>query len=471
MVGEDAAPYGNRLREALREQLVEVLTRDMPPVTRRDVRLPAVPGKALAVIGVRRSGKTTFLWQLLADRLAAGHPRESLILIGFEDDRLAGAEVADVAWLIEEYYRRHPEWRGRRRVTLCLDEIQIVPGWETLVRRLIDTEQIDIVVSGSSAAMLSREVASSMRGRGLEVVVTPFSFRETLRHTGLEPKKPWRDLPRAARSELENRLRRYLLVGGFPEVQGLNEFDRLAVLRSYVDLVVLRDVIDRHEVSNPVALRWLQRQLLSTPGGAFSVNRFYNALRSQGLPVAKDTLHAYLGYFEDAFLVRTVSLHAASERQRMANPRKAYPIDPGLIQLYERHGRENLGHALETAVLLDFDRRGYEVSYVRTDDQYEVDFCATRPGEVPWLVQVALDVSDPTVCERELRPLSATEGDLRRAKRVVVTLDGAPPRRALPADIALVGAAEWLLRDDETRPARAEKTRSPAGRVRAQRGT
>ena len=88
---------------------------------------------------------------------------------------------------------------------------------------------------------------------------------------------------------------------------------------------MLRDVIDRHAVTNPLALRRLQRQLLAHPGGAFSIKKHYDALRSQELRVGKDTLHAHLGYLEDAFLVRTVSRHAASERQRMVNPRKAYP--------------------------------------------------------------------------------------------------------------------------------------------------
>ena len=111
-------------------------------------------------------------------------------------------------------------------------------------------------------------------------------------------------------------------------------------------------MIERHAVSNPLALRWMQRHLLANPAALFSVQKYYDALKSQGIPVGKDTLHAYLGYLEDAFLIRTVSMHTASERQRMVNPRKAYPVDPGLIPLYERTGRSNLGHALETAVFL-----------------------------------------------------------------------------------------------------------------------
>ena len=147
---------------------------------------------------------------------------------------------------------------------------------------------------------------------------------------------------------LHQRLRRYLVEGGYPEAQGAEPRDRAALLAGYVDVVVLRDVIDRHAVSNPLALRWLQRQLLANPGGGFSVKKQYDTLRSQGVRVGKDTLHEYLGYLEDAFLVRTVSLHTASERRRMVNPRKAYPVDPGLITLFARRVQPDSGRALET---------------------------------------------------------------------------------------------------------------------------
>ena len=169
----------------------------------------------------------------------------------------------------------------------------------------------------------------------------------------------------------------------FPEAQGAEPQDRAALLTGYVDVVVLRDVIERHAVTNPLALRWMQRQLLANPGGRFSVQKQYDTLRSQGVRVGKDTLHAYLGYLEDAFLVRTVSLHSASERRRMVHARKAYPVDPGLIALFATSGRSHAGRALETVVLLELERRGWEVSYVRTTEGWEVDFFAHRAGERP----------------------------------------------------------------------------------------
>lgn len=433
--------------DLLRLKLAESLASAPPVLTRREVRLPGIRGKALAVIGVRRGGKTSFLRQCQSDRLADGRAPESQLLLSLEDERLAGMTVTDLAWLLDEHARQYPGLRESGLVTLYLDEVQIVPGWEGLVRRLADAGGVELFVSGSSARLVSREVATSLRGRAMEVLVFPFSFREALRHAGAEPSKAWARLRPAERMALDHRLRRYLIEGGFPEAQGAEPRDRAALLAGYVDVVVLRDVIERHAVSNPLALRWLQRQLLANPGGAFSVKKHYDTLRSQGVAVGKDTLHEYLAHLEDAFLVRTVAMHSASERQRMVNPRKAYPVDPGLIALFERSGREHQGRALETAVLLELERRGYEVSYVRTDDGWEVDFLAHRAGEAPLLIQVCLETNDDDTWTREVRALKAAKGAHRTAQALLVTGDATPPSTPLPVGLTWMSAAQWLLEE------------------------
>jgi predicted AAA+ superfamily ATPase len=416
-----------------------------PALTRRDVRLPGIPGKALAVIGVRRGGKTSFLRQCKADRLAAGRPAESQLLLSLEDERLAGMSVADLGWLLDEHARQLPGLREAGGITVYLDEVQTVPGWEGLVRRLMDTGGVEVFASGSSARLLSREVATSLRGRAMEALVLPFSFCEALRHAQAEPARAWGRFTSAERAALDQRLRRYLATGGFPEAQGAEPRDRAALLAGYVDVMVLRDVIERHALTNPLALRWLQRQLLANPGGSFSVKKQYDTLRSQGVSVGKDTLHQYLSHLEDAFLVRTVAMHSTSERQRMVNPRKAYPIDTGLIALFERSGRTHQGRSLETAVMLELERRGYEVSYVRTTDGFEIDFLAHRAGDPPLLVQVCLESADDETWTRELRSLEAAAAALPKARPFLVTLDAVPPPRALPRGITWAPAARWLL--------------------------
>ena len=435
------------MNQVIRQKITDALTSPVPSHTRRDVYLPTIKGKVMAVIGMRRSGKTTFLWQCLSDRLKAGIPRDALLYFNFEDERLAEMTPRELQVVVEEFFSLHPGHRDTRQVTFFLDEIQVVPGWETFVRRLLDTEKVELFLSGSSARLLSREVATSMRGRAMEVLVHPFSLREVLRHRGAEPASPWMDLPKANRSQLENHFREYLAGGGFPESQGVPARDRASLLRTYVDVAVLRDVIDRHKVSNPAALRWLQRHLLGNPAGPFSIQKFFDTLKSQGLPVGKNTLHDYLAHLEDAFLVRTVSLHTASERQRMVNPRKAYPIDPGLISLYERTGRANLGHALETAVLLELERRGCVIDYVRTEEAHEVDFFARHPEGDATLIQVCSEVSEPGTYEREVRALVAAAAEYPGAIPLLLTFDTLPPRSPLPKPLCWQPAIAWLLGD------------------------
>lgn len=428
----------------IRQKIVDAQAAPLPVFTRRDVHVPGVPGKAIAVIGMRRTGKTTFLYQVLADRLTQGIHRDGLLYFSFEDERLSDLKASHLHLVVEEYYRLHPEWRDGRQPVFFFDEIQNVPGWETFARRLLDEEKIELFISGSSARLLSREVATSMRGRAMEALVHPFSFREYLRHTGQEPEQPPDRLPKTTRSAIEKHVREYLANGGFPEAQNIAQRDRFALLRGYVDVALLRDVVERHAVSHPVVLRWLMRQLLGNAAGAFSVNKFYNDLRAQGISVAKDTLHDYLSHLEDAFLIRTTAVASESERRRRVNPRKAYPIDPGLIPVFDRSGRANLGHALETCVMLELERRGADIAYIRTETGFEVDFLARYPDGREELIQVCADLSNAATCKRETRALLDATLEHPDATLHLIGLQ-AEPIRDLPPNIVLHPAAAWLL--------------------------
>lgn len=207
--------------------------------------------------------------------MGAGAERRWLPMVSLEDERLLahnpGVELLDQ--LLETYFQLQPQVRqaGRPSTTrgcLFLDEIQRIPGWEGFVRRVMDGEPIDVVVSGSSAEMLSSEIASNLRGRAVEAVVFPFSFRESLRHAGLEPQRASTHWSSAERSRLAHQLELYLHCGGFPEVQGIEERGRRLLLGSYVDSTMLRDAIERHGIRQPLALQWLVRQLLGNGGGA-----------------------------------------------------------------------------------------------------------------------------------------------------------------------------------------------------------
>lgn len=442
-----------RLKQVFREQLADSARRPLPEFTPR--RVPGrvrMPGKATAVVGMRRVGKTTFVHQLRAERMARGVPAERLPFLSFEDERLAGLDATGLHLLLDEYYRQFPLANGdeagsggRPAVTWHFDEIQVVPGWERFVRRLLDTRDADVVVTGSSSAMLSAEVGTTMRGRAWRVPLHPFSFAESLEHQGRRPPGPAEPLMGPERARLERAFLDWLANGGFPEAQDLDRATRHQLLQDYVDVAMLRDVVERHGVRNVVALRWLVRHLLGNAAGRFSVQKFYAALKSQGVAVAKDTLHELLAHLEDCFLVRVVEMESASERQRMVNPRKAYPADTGLISVFGHADRADTGHALETAVLTELERRRYEVSYVNTPEGYEVDFLARSPQGRTELLQVCADMSDPTTAARELRALDSARAQFPQARRRLLTLtqDGLPAKA--PADVDIRPAYDWML--------------------------
>ena len=128
----------SQFRTVIRQKIIDAQAAPLPILTRRDVWLPAVKDKATAVIGMRRAGKTSLLWQILADRHASGVPREGLLYFSFEDERLADMQVRDLDLLVETFYQLNPAWRDSSRASFFLDEIQLVPGWELFARRLLD---------------------------------------------------------------------------------------------------------------------------------------------------------------------------------------------------------------------------------------------------------------------------------------------------------------------------------------------
>ncbi|MBM3794173.1 MAG: ATP-binding protein [Acidobacteria bacterium] len=436
------------LRDVICQKLADTIASKPVEATSRDIKLTKLPRRAHAIIGMRRAGKTSFLHQCLQERLAAGTPREALVYFSFEDERLGGLTAAGLNWILEEYFARYPQFRDGQKVTFFFDEIQVVPGWETFVRRILDSESLEVFVSGSSAKMLSREVATSLRGRATETTVFPFSFREFLRHRGIAPPEDPAFVPKAQRSQLDRLCRAFITEGGFPEAQELPDSVRVALLQSYVDTVIFRDVVERHNVTSIVALRRLTRQLLGASGGLFSIHRFLNDLKSQGVAASKDTLHALLGHLEDAFLVRMVPMATSSERQRQSNPRKIYPVDAGLGHAFDRSGKANVGHALENLVEVELERRGCELGYVRTEDGFEVGFLATPRTGAPLLMQVCAELNDPAMVDRELRALEAARAAHPRATRWLITLgtaDAMELQAQVPKGTTVKPAWQWFL--------------------------
>jgi uncharacterized protein len=284
-----------------------------------------------------------------------------------------------------------------------------------------------------------------MRGRGWEIAIHPFNFREWLRHHGHEEPAARGGLSVRRAVRVDAWFAEWLETGGFPEAQGLDAGQRRQLLQGYVDVLLLRDVIERHRVGNVTALRWMVRRLLGNPGGPFSVTKFEADLKSQGVAAGRETLYELLGHLEDTFLLRAVPVAADSEKRRQVNPRKIYPVDTALGPVFDRSGKANTGHALEVAVHGELWRRGAEVGYARTAEGFEVDFLGREPDGSQALIQVCADPTTPETLAREVRALQAAARENRVERQLILTAASSLPFPEVPAPIEILPAWQWML--------------------------
>lgn len=439
------------MSDAVLEKLIaESQERPLPATHPREVRLPAVPGKADALVGMRRSGKTYRLFVQMRALQAGGVPRSRMLYLNLEDDRLGPVDLSTLDRMLEIFFRRDPRARSEG-AWLFLDEVQVVAGWERFARRVLDTEEVRLAVCGSSARMLSTELATAFRGRSMTVEILPFSMREVALARGIELPQ---GVPGARlRSQLDALVVEYLRSGGFPAVFGLDPYDRIQALQEYVDLVVLRDVAERHNAGNLPVLRALVAALFAANANGFSVSRLHGALLSSGWRVAKATLLAYLDHLVDAFLVFLVPLRTRSARQRAVNVRKVYAVDPGLAAAMYRAGAGNEGAQLENAVYLELRRRYGRLSdgvvaWYRTREGHEVDFAIDDPvrGGPPALLQVCAHLDDPDTRARELRAIESAMGETGSEDATLVTLSREEEVRTPRGTIRVVPARAFFLR-------------------------
>lgn len=407
------------MKAALNHLYGDFLERELPRLIRRDCDLEPVPGKALALIGMRRTGKTYLCYQRIQELLAGGTEKENILYLNFEDDRLFGFSLADCQTILDIFYQDRPEKKSEH-CYFFFDEIQNVPHWERFIRRLLDTESVSIVVTGSSAKLLSAEIATGLRGRSLDREVFPYSFGEYLRaqNLTLETTRPGQQ----TLLKLNQQARNYCLQGGLPELQTLDAARAREVAQSYVDAVVLRDVVERHGVSNIEALRSMLYHTLRSPTTKLSVNKLYLDFKSRGLRVAKDDLYAFLRHLADAYLLFQLPLWTRSEKKRQVNPKKIYVIDNGILKAYSTQMTPDHGAFLENLVYLTLRRQGHDLGYYATKQGHEIDF-VYRDGETTVLTQVSWTLENASTRQRETRALEAAAEDFTQTRKVIVTLD------------------------------------------------
>ncbi len=394
---------------------------ELPDPIPREAHLPFFPQKVNSVIGIRRAGKTWFCFQKIRELCRQGIPPEYILYINFEDERLLPFSTRNLALLLRVYQDLYPDTVGKR-CYFFLDEIQNVPGWELFVRRISEQEHVQVTLTGSSAKLLSKEIASSLRGRSFPVEVFPLSFREFLRFNKVEITHPLR-IDSRLRARLANLFKEYMKVGGFPEIQAYSDLDRLYMLQEYCRSIIFRDIVERYAVSNILALKQIIGYMLQNSATLFSVNKLFRHLKSLGIKVDKNFVYQAVDYLQDVYFAFLVPKFVFSEKARQINPSKLYLIDQALVLSHLKAPSPDLGRLLENIIFLELRRHPFALEYYRSK-KVEVDFLVREllSGRRVAL-QVCLSLKKEKTVKREFSALREVTQKGFATSGFLITLD------------------------------------------------
>jgi len=433
------------LRQIFTELIASSQEQELHGGSQRDLELSALEGKVTVCVGVRRCGKSTLMQQQFSALTERGIPRENMLMLNFADERLA--DMGNEGWneLYEAYYSMYPQKRRKEKVYFCFDEIQMHPHWELFVERLRREENCEIYITGSSAAMLSREIHTALRGRSLSWELFPFSFGEYLERRGI----PRSGYGTSRKLAVQNAWSTYREEGGFPEAYGITPNWRIRLHQDYFDALLYRDVVERHNVSQPLVLKQLARRMLGSIGAQLSINKLSNDFRSSGISISKETIQQYIAWLEDAYFLFCIPACSASASERFRLMRKVYCIDHAMVKSLCGTFSELQGQMLENMVFLSLRRNTPEVYYYKTQAGHEVDFLAVHPyTHEKLLVQVCARMDAPETRHRELRAMTEAMAETGLSKAIIVTESENGEIDTTQGNIALIAAPEYLSRQN-----------------------
>lgn len=358
--------------------------------------------------GVRRCGKSTLLEHYAQSLLDDGVPASNIFTRRFDSfDTPIGYSATDLhADLMQATQESRPG-----PFYVFLDEIQDVPGWEEVVRRLHSREDTDVYITGSNARLLSGELATHLTGRYITIPVYPLSFDEYQRHHRAQE----------TTDSTDQLFSKYMMFGGMPGlfVTGQPDQDKATeILTSIYESIVMKDVAGRYGIRDIATLEKLSRYLFSTSGNLFSVNKVANTLASAGANASYATVDNQISALERSFIVYSAQQERMRGKELLRPQRKFYPVDNGFRNLATGFNGSDRGAQLEGIVFMELQRRGYDVTIGSLPDG-EIDFIAKRGNDKQY-IQVTLNMTEEQTRERELAPLRRL-GDA--FPRTVLTLD------------------------------------------------
>lgn len=385
------------------------------------------------ILGPRRAGKSVFALMLLKE--------QSFAYFNFDDESLPGEEKVDLDELMMELKLAYGETKY-----ILFDEIQNLPNWELFVNRL-HRGGYNLVLTGSNASLLSKELATHLTGRHIPIEILPFDFTEVLKAKQYEVTADKLSLP-DEKAKLLGMLNQYMVSGGYPEVvtKGVDPRGYLDVL---FDAVLFKDVVKRHKVRFSEQIDNLASYLINNVSSQYGAKKLANVLGFK----SQITLENYLGYLTESYLIFFLKRHSTKAGMRLRSPKKTYVVDNGFITAKSVQHSPNTGKLMENLVFTELVKRGNqpnrELFYYKTRNDREIDFVLKKGYEIAELIQVAYESTSQDVEEREIKALVEAGKELNVAKLSVLTWN---EKRTVEKDgvtIQIRPLWEWLLEEIE----------------------
>lgn len=407
----------------------------IPGFKARDARVPLDLNKVISIVGPRRAGKTYFLYQLMSTLEVRGVSRKRILYINFEDERLDLEGRHDL--IFEACLELYPDL-DLSSCWFFFDEIQELDQWEKFIRRVYDTLSRNIFITGSNARVLSREIASALRGRSLSLEIMPLSFREFLFFKEIDPEDR-HSLKNSSR--IQNAFEEYLIWGGYPELVGITSHFKSNILQEYFNVMLYRDLVERYGIRELSLLKYLIKRLIGSYTREFSVNRMYNDLKSRGFSIGKDRIYGLMEEIFSIYMLARVEKYEPSVVKREMSNKKVYLHDNGFASAIHGSFFEDRGKLLENLVFTHLRGRTEKINFLKNG--WECDFVVFSESAKPLLIQVTEKLDDHNF-KREIKGLEAARKRVPGAECLVLVHEPAG-KISVPDWTRVAPVSSWVL--------------------------
>jgi uncharacterized protein len=382
------------------------------------------------IIGIRRSGKTTFLFQIIDDLLKQKVDPKKIVFLNLDDPNIKELSFKD---LEKEIYSKvpNPEY-------LFLDEVQEKEGWEKWIRTNYDLKKFkQIFVTGSTCSLISKSIGRLLTGRHITIKFFPFSFKEYVEFYLKENINE--NFLEYYRNKILFYFKKYLFEGGFPETFNINETMQSLVLNNVYKDILSRDIASRYSL-NYEKLEKISDYLMSNNCSEYSYRGVANKLN-----LSFETVEKYIGYLKDSFLFYDLKIFNYKLSEQLKKNKKIYTIDNGLANFVSFKFREKIGKLLENIVFLELKRRDKEIYYYKSKKNFECDFVIKEGLKIVQAIQVTKDMNDEKTRLREIRGLVETMKELHLRKGLILTEDEEDEFKIDGFKITVKPIWKWIL--------------------------